>query len=63
MGLVKTRRLVAMQKQQKAKAGMRSSLPLNRHSDKFVEAMKSVQLPLMIESHDNDRRNAHGTGK
>ena len=46
MGLVKTRRLAAMQKQQKAKAGMRPPMP-NRRLPKWMSAPSKLMKMAM----------------
>jgi len=61
MGLVKTRRLAAMHKQQKAKAGMKPPMPSIRNVNGFTGIPKSVRMSRIKEVHEHDRRNAYGT--
>ena len=61
MGLVKTRRLAAMQKQQTAKARIKPPLPLNRNVNEFAQTLKFVLWSQMIETDDNNRSNMYGT--
>lgn len=46
MGLVKTRRLAAMQKQQKAKAGMKPPLPNSRQPKWMSEPSKLMKMAM-----------------
>ena len=48
MGLVKTRRLAAMQKQQKAKAGMKPPLPNSRQPKWMSEPSKLMKMAMAM---------------
>ena len=48
MGLVKTRRLAAMQKQQKAKAGMKPPLPNSRQTKWMAEPSKLMKMAMAM---------------